>query len=173
PASLEVSAVNVKDLDSLSQVLKNSDIISEVVFQKDIVDTLISWTNAVRKIGLLVFLILALISILIIITALGMKISIRREEIEILRLVGASAWYIRLPFIVEGVLYGLIGSFIAWLLSYGGLLYATPFINSFLFGIPILPISPYTMLLILGMELVTAVLLGAIASFIAVLRYLK
>ncbi len=173
PASLEVSAVNVKDLDSLSQVLKNSDIISEVVFQKDIVDTLISWTNAVRKIGLLVFLILALISILIIITALGMKISIRREEIEILRLVGASAWYIRLPFIVEGVLYGLIGSFIAWLLSYGALLYATPFINSFLFGIPILPISPYLMLGVLGIELVVAIMLGVIASFAAVLRYLK
>lgn len=173
PASIEVSAINVKDLDSLSQALRTSDIVSEVVFQKDIVDTLVSWTNATRKIGTVVFMALSIISVVIIITVIGMKIGLRREEIEILRLVGASAWYIRLPFIVEGALYGVIGSFIAWVLSYGILLYATPFIESFLFGIPLLPVSPYLMLSTLGIEVVTAIILGATASFAAVLRYLK
>lgn len=173
PASLEVSAVNVQELDGLAQSLKSSEIISEVVFQKDIVDTLVSWTNALRGAGLVLFLGLSIISIFIIITVIGMKIALRREEIEIMRLVGASAWYIRWPFILEGALYGVFGSLVAWVFSYGLVFWGSTFLKSFLSGIPILPISPFLMLGILGVELTAAVILGALGSFLAVLRYLK
>lgn len=173
PSSLEVSANNPKDLDFLAGTLKSQDAVSEVVFQKDIVDTLVSWTSAIRRIGVVLFAILATISILIIITVVGMKISVRREEIEIMRLVGASSWYVRLPFIYEGALYGVIGAILAWILSYILLFLTTPFIQSFLFGVPVLPISPLLMLSILGIELLSAIILGVFASFIAVLRYLK
>lgn len=173
PASLEVSARNVQDLSELASALKSSEVISEVVFQKDIVDTLVSWTNTIRRVGIVVFLALAIISIFIIVTVIGMKISLRREEIEIMRLVGASAWYIRWPFILEGVIYGAIGSFMSWVLSYGIILYTSTFLVSFLAEVPVLPISPFLMLGILGIELVTAVVLGAFGSFLAVLRYLK
>lgn len=173
PSSLEVSAVSVKDLDELAKVLKTKDFISEVVFQKDIVDTLISWTNAVRGIGLALFASLSVISVLIIITVVGMKISLRRKEIEIMRLVGASSWYIRWPFIIEGALYGVVGAFVAWLFSYGLVFYAATFLKDFLFGVPIFPFSPFLMLSILGLEILAAIILGAFASFLAVLRYLK
>lgn len=173
PSSLEVSANNPKDLDFLASTLRAQDAVSEVVFQKDIVDTLVSWTSAIRRIGIVLFAILAIISMLIIITVVGMKISVRRDEIEIMRLVGASSWYVRLPFIYEGALYGVVGAIFAWVLSYILLLWTTPFIESFLFGVPVLPISPLVMLSILGIEVVSAIILGVFASFIAVLRYLK
>lgn len=173
PSSLEVSAINVSDLAALSEILKGDPMVDEVVFQKDIVDTLISWTNAVRTIGLAFVSVLSLHSILTMIMVMGMKIAKRREEIEIMRLVGASFWYIRWPFILEGALYGIIGALIAFLLSYGVLLYATPFLQSFLTGIPLLPISPVFMLALLSVELAIATVLGIFGSFLAVLRYLK
>lgn len=173
PASLEVSAINVKDLDELATTLKSSKIVGEVVFQKDIVDTLISWTSSIRRIGIVLFSILSVISILIIITVIGMKIALRREEIEIMQLLGASAWYVRWPFILEGIIYGAVGTFVAWTLSYGILLYIGTFIKSFLAGIPVLPISPLLMMGILGIELIAAIILGTLGSFLAVLRYLK
>lgn len=173
PASLEVSAINVTDLASLADIVRSSPAVEEVVFQKDIVDTLTSWTNAVRVIGLGLVLVLASVSTFTIIMIIGMKIAQRRDEIEILRLIGASSWYIRWPFIFEGAIYGMIGAFIAFILSYGVLLYATPFLKSFLQGIPILPVSPLFMLSLLGIEVSLAAFLGAFGSFLAVLRYLK
>lgn len=173
PSSLEISAINVTELAGLAEVAKNSPIVDEVVFQKDIVDTLTSWTNALRTIGLGFVVILTMVSIFTIIMVIGMKIANRREEIEIMRLVGASYWYIRWPFIIEGVFYGAVGATIAWTISYGTLFYATPFLQSFLSGIPLLPVNPLLMLSLLVVEIGTAMLLGALGSFLAVLRYLK
>lgn len=172
PASIEVSAVNARDMDSLAAMLRDSEVVSEVIFQKDIVDTLTSWTNTLRKVGIALFSILSIISILIIITVIGMKISLRREEIEIMRLVGANSWYIRWPFILEGMIYGAVGSFIAWLISYGVVIYSSGFLKSFLTGI-VLPISPLLMFGVLGIAIFAAIILGATGSFLAVLRYLK
>lgn len=173
PASLEVSAVDVRELGNVAEIVKEADLVDEVVFQKDIVDTLTSWTNALRKIGILVFVALSLVALLTIITVIGMKIALRREEIEIMRLVGASSWYIRWPFIFEGMLYGAAGSVFAWGASYLLLLYTTPFVESFLSGVPVLPLPFILMLAVLGVELFIAVVIGMLASFFAVLRYLK
>lgn len=173
PASLEVSAVNVVDLASLAEIVRSSPAVEEVVFQKDIVDTLTSWTNALRLIGLAFVLVLATVSTFTIIMIIGMKIAQRREEIEIMRLIGASSWYIRWPFIFEGAVYGMIGACVAFVFSYGILLYATPYLQSFLQGIPILPVSPIFMLSLFGIEVAVAAILGAFGSFLAVLRYLK
>jgi cell division transport system permease protein len=173
PASLEVAAVKVEDLQSISDTLKSSSIISEVVFQKDVVATLISWTGAVRKIGIVLVAIMTLVSVFIIITITGIKISQKKEDIEIMRLIGATNWHIRWPFIWEGVFYGAIGAFIGWGISSAALVYASTFLSSFLQGIPIFPIPILFYVILLAGELLLAVILGAFSSFIAVLRYLK
>lgn len=173
PASLEISAINVQELASLAEVVKSTPIVEEVVFQKDIVDTLTSWTNAIRLIGLAFVASLGLVSIFTLIMVIGMKIAKRKDEIEIMRLVGASSWYIRWPFIIEGAIYGIIGATVAWVLSYGILLYITPFLKSFLTGIPLFPVDPLLMLSLLAVEVSLATMLGTLGSFLAVLRYLK
>ncbi len=173
PASLEISTVKISDLASISEMLKNATFVSKIIYQKDLVSALTAWTNALRKIGLALIIILALDSILIMVIIIGIKISQKREEIEITRLLGAGTWYVRWPFIFEGVLYGVVGAVIGWILVMGGLLYLSPFLESFLKGIPVLPISPIFLLSILGAELIFAIVLGFFASFLAVLRYLK
>ncbi|MCL5020006.1 MAG: ABC transporter permease [Patescibacteria group bacterium] len=173
PASLEISTVQIEDLSSISDLLNKSPIVQEVVFQKDVVSALTAWTSALRKIGIGLVVVLSLVSVFIMVTIIGIKISQKREDIEIMRLIGATNWYIRWPFIFEGIFYGVIGALFGWLIAAGVLWYTTPFLASFLKGIPVLPVSYVSLLELLGVELVLAILLGAFSSFLAVLRYLK
>jgi cell division protein FtsX len=73
----------------------------------------------------------------------------------------------------EGIVYGIVGSIIGWAIATGGLLYATPFLESFLKGIPVLPVSYLQLLMLLGLEALLAAFLGIVSSYLAVLRYLK
>lgn len=173
PASLEISTKQIGDLGSISELLKKSNVVQEVIFQKDVVATLTAWTNALRQTGIVLIVLLSFVSIFIVVTITGIKISQRRDEIEIMRLLGATKWYIRWPFIFEGMFYGVIGAFLGWAISVGFLLYASPFLTSFLKGIPVFPFSPVLVLQLLGIEIVLSMWLGAFASFLAVLRYLK
>lgn len=173
PASLEISTEKIEDLGTVSDALKSSPYVSEVVYQKDIVSTLSKWTTAIRLIGTTVIVTLALVSIFIMMMVIGFKVSQKRDEIEIMRLLSATNWYIRTPFMLEGIFYGGIGTFLGWIVASAGLLYATPYLESFLKGIPLLPVSPIFLLGLLLAELIIAIGLGIIASSLAVLRYLK
>lgn len=173
PSSLEISTENIEDLGLVSETLKESPIVSEVVYQKDVVATLSQWTNAIRVIGITLIIVLALVSVFIMMTVIGFKVSQKKEEIEIMRLLSATNWYIRWPFVFEGIFYGVIGTFLGWLIASAGLLYASDYLATFLKGIPLLPVSPLFLLALLAGELVIAVFLGVLASLLAVLRYLK
>jgi cell division transport system permease protein len=173
PASLEISTYEIEDLNLVSDTLRKSTIVQEVVFQKDVVSTLTSWTSALRRVGISAIIILSMVSIFIMITIIGIKISQKREDIEIMRLIGAGSWYIRWPFILEGIFYGFVGAVIGWFISVGALLYATPYLSSFLRGIPLFPVAPIFLLELLLIEILLAVFLGALSSYLAVLRYLK
>ena len=173
PSSFEISALKIEDLSGISDMLKKSPIVSDVIYQKDVVSTLTSWTGAIRKIGIVLIILLSLVSVFIMVTIIGIKISQKKEDIEIMRLIGATSWYIRWPFITEGVFYGIVGASIGWLVSTGVLLYATPFLESFLKGIPVLPVSYIDLLILLGIEVLLAAFLGIVSSFLAVFRYLK
>ncbi|HUD09610.1 MAG TPA: permease-like cell division protein FtsX [Patescibacteria group bacterium] len=173
PSSFEISTVKIEDMASISNTLNKSVLVSDVIYQKDVVSTLTSWTGAIRKIGIVLVVLLSLVSIFIMATIIGIKISQKKEDIEIMKLIGATNWYIRWPFLTEGILYGIIGAVVGWTIATIGLLYATPFLESFLKGIPVLPASYLDLLALLGLEIVFAVFLGAISSFLAVLRYSK
>ncbi len=173
PASLEISTVKIESLSEINNMLKDSPLVSEVVFQKDVVSVLTSWTNALRSIGLVLTFVLALVSIFIMVIIIGVKISQKKEDIEIMRLIGASGWYIRWPFIFEGIFYGSVGAILGWIISAGVLWYSTPFLSSFLKGMPIFPLPLAFIFGLLGIEVIVAVILGILSSFLAVLRYLK
>jgi cell division transport system permease protein len=101
PASLEVSATDPRHLKELEPIMKQSSGVEEVIYQKDVVDTLVSWTNAVRLVGVILAVLLSVDAILIVMTIIGMKVALKKDEVEILKLIGASKWYIQLPFLLE------------------------------------------------------------------------
>lgn len=173
PASLEIQPIQAEYLSELATIVRGSDTIDEVVYQEDIVKTLISWTNAFKKIGIGLISVLIFESLLVIITIIGIKIAVRREEIEIMRLIGASNWFIRAPFLIEGMLYGFMGALFGWGTAFMLLFYFTPQLTNVFKGLPIFPVPTLVLLELLVAELLIALVLGYIASYIAVRRYLK
>lgn len=173
PASLEIQTSKAEYLSTLIPMVKKSGNIEQIIYQQDIVDKLVAWTNALRLVGIVVISVLVLVSIFVILTIIGIKITVRREEIEIMKLIGATNWFIRTPFVLEGMMYGFFGALIGWSVTYGIILILTPQIEAFLQGIPIFPIPYVTAAIILGGEILIACFLGGIASFMAVVRYLK
>ncbi len=173
PPSLEISTYKIEDLDDIAKIIKDSSDVSDVVFLKDVVSSLISWTDAVRKIGLVLVVIFSVVCFFVITTIIGFKISQKREEIEIMRLLSATNSYIRWPFLLEGIFYGLFGAIIGWVLTFGIVLYTKPFLLSFMKDVPLMTLSPMFLFALLAIEVGLAILLGALASFMAVLRYLK
>ncbi len=186
PASLEVFATSPQYLSEIAEIVKKEPDIDEVVFQKEVVDTLISWTTTIRKIGIIFVILLFLVSFVIIVTTIGMKIAYRKDEIEILKLVGATSWYIKRPFILEGAYYGITGAIISWVLISGVILYSQPFMTSFLQGIsPLLltrinqvpiylwPPNIIVFFLLFAVLLLGGLLIGLIGSLFAVSRYMK
>lgn len=173
PSSLEISTFKLEDLGDVSTFLKTSPIVQEVVYQKDIVSTLTTWTNTIRIVGIGLIVVLSMVSIFIMATIIGIKISQKKEEIEVMQLIGATRWYISWPFIFEGIFYGAVGAFFAWSVSALGLFLATPYLEEFLRGIPVVPVPWYFYAGLFGGELLLAVLLGSFASMLAVSRYVK
>jgi len=182
PASLEVTATDPRFLSELEPVIKKADGVEEVIFQKDVVDALLSWTNVIRITGGTLAGLLAIDSLLIIMTVIGLKIAMKKEEIEILKLIGASQWYIRKPFIIEGGIYGIVGAFFAWFIMTILLLVFRPALLSFLGAIPVIhtllvdPLSSVFLLSLGGFLIalcITGFLLGAIGSLITLARYIK
>lgn len=182
PASLEVSAKDPNYLGELDPIIRKAQGVEEVVFQKDVVDTLLSWTNAIRIVGGSLAILLAIDSLLIIMTVVSMKIALKKEEIEVLKLVGASLWYIRMPFVLEGGFYGATGAFMAWIIITGLVIWLQPMVVSFLGMIPAvglvlgsLTATPFLLSAggFLGAMLLIGFSLGSVGSLVALGRYLK
>lgn len=173
PASLEVQPKEAQSLPQLASIVKGSPLVEQVIFQQDLVNTLISWINAFKAIGLAVIGVLVLVSVFVILTIIGIKITVRREEIGTMKLMGASNWFIRFPFLLEGMMYGFLGAILGWMFSVLALLYFTPALESFFDNVPVFPLPPAILLELLLLEVAIAVALGMFASFLAVLRYLK
>jgi len=173
PASLEVATNDLSHLNEIAQILRAEPTVEEVVFQEDVVKALQQWTLNIRRVGIGLISIFGVVSLLVILVIIGMKITLRREEIDILQLLGASRWYIRAPFLLEGMFYGVVGAFVAWGITYLLLLYLTSYIIKFFQGIALLPVSPLFMLTVLGVEISSGIVIGSLGSLLAVKRYLK
>ncbi len=173
PASLDIYTFDIADLDVIAKTVRNYDFIDDVQYSQDVVDDLKNWTSGIRTIGIVVIVVLIVESIFVMMMVIGFKVSQKRDEIDIMKLLSASNWYIRWPFVWEGIIYGVIGAMIGWIVATVGLLYATPFLETILESIPVLPASPLFLLGLVVFEILIAIFLGITASFLAVRRYLK
>lgn len=174
PASFEVSVSNPAMLEQISQNFSaKKDQIDEIIYQKDIIKSLLNWTDTIRRTGIATVSVSSLVTFLIIAVIIGMKITNRKEEINISRLLGASNFYVKKPFLIEGLIYGLVGSFLGTVLAAGISQIFSSNINNF-FN-PIIFISQsfpfYFYLLIIS--LVLGAFVGFFASWLGVKRYIK
>lgn len=136
PASLEIYTKRPEYLSEIAEFLKKQPGVDEVVFQKNIVDTLLSLTNALRRVSMFIFIFLIIITVVVLMTTTAFKIAAKKDELELKRLLGASKFSIRLPFLAEGVFFGFVAGTVAFGLFLAAFFYLQPFLKSYLTGIP-------------------------------------
>lgn len=174
PASFEVTVSEPATLEEIYQNYSTrTTIIDEIIYQKDVIKSLLIWTKNIRITGILITSIIGLISLLTIITVIGMKITNRKEEINISRLLGASKFYVKKPFLLEGLFYGLFGSFFGFIFTFFIILIVRNSVNNFFQPVVFFNINPIFYLEILLIELLVGSILGLFASWIGSNRYIK
>ena len=173
PASLEVSARQASDLALIKQDLSSQTGIDEVTFQDDVLQSLLQWTKSLRFGGLFVVGILGITAFLTIVVLVSMKTVTRKKAVNIMQIIGATQWYILAPFVLEGLLYGLVGAILGWMIMFGVLLYATPWLSSFLGEMISFPVNWQLLAIFLGVSAGSGVILGAMASLVAARRLLR
>jgi len=171
PDTLEVRPERAQDLRRVADALRSVPGVSEVTYGADATDQVLALTRLVRGAGAAATLVLGTVSVVVSANALRLTVLARRQEVEILRLVGASAWFVRWPFLVEGLLHGLVAAVCASVLwagfypwAVGRLQQAWPFL-------PVLP--PVQVLPSLAAALLAAgVLVGLLGAAVSVRRFL-
>jgi len=139
PASLEVYASQPEYLSEIAEFLKKQPGIDEVVFQQNIVERLVGLTTLLRRSSVVILFFLLIISVIVLMTTTAFKIALKKDEIELMTLLGASKSYVRRPFLMEGMFFGIVSGTAAFAIFYLIFLYANTFLKSYLAGIPNLP----------------------------------
>lgn len=169
--------VSVDDANQIAainaQILK-VDNIKDAVYGGTSVSQMISILNTIRYGGIAFVVLLTLLAVFLISNSIKMTIYARNAEISIMRNVGAANWYIKVPFMIEGMLIGLIGAILPCLLTYFGYQYLYTTLNgqivTSLFELQ--PVMPFT-LQISGGLLGFGMLVGVIGSFFSTTKYLR
>jgi len=130
-------------------------------------------TSSVQKIGFAVMLVLIGISIIITFNTIRLAIFVSREEISIMRLVGANNSFVRGPFIVEGIMYGVVAAVVATALFYPATSWMKSTTGDFYGGIDLFVYYIGNFSQIFGVLLASGTFLGMISSYLAVRRYLR
>jgi cell division transport system permease protein len=179
PASLEIKTYNPETLEQTTKIFDKADyqeIIYKVSYKenKTIIDKLMKATQFTKQAGLIAISAFTFVSFIIIYNTIRMAIFARNEEIEIMKLVGATHGFIKGPFLVEGVLYGLISTLISTCILSSVFYFLTPIITRY-FGVVSSDASGFlreNLLLIVLLQFTVSVFIGVTSSYFAVRKHL-
>ncbi len=186
PASLEFSVTDLSYAQNIIDKLKSESIVDSVGFTaaiggqtslNEVVSRLRIITTYVRVGGGAFTGILALASFMVLLITITMRMNSRREEMEILKLIGATQKFIRSPIMLEALFYAVSGVFIGWVMAFIAVLYSAPTLVSYFGDIPVLPRDiPGLLALfgtILGIEILCGMILAVSGSMLAISRARK
>ena len=178
--SLVVSARDASDFPTILSALENPSF-AEFIEQKDfedyeeVIGSISRVTQSVRWLGAVLAAVFLFISILIVINTVRVAIYIYREEISIMRLVGASSAFIRTPFWLEAVIYSLVATFITAGIAYPVLVSLERYADTFFYpaNAGVLDFYLANGLLIFGLEFLILAVVNILSASLAMRRYLK
>ncbi|WP_041423914.1 permease-like cell division protein FtsX [Thermosediminibacter oceani] len=171
PHSFRIRVENPQEVVDIASRTQEIAGVEEVKYGKGVVEKLFNITYWMRLLGLAIMAIFAVISVFIISNTIRITVFARRREINIMKYIGATDWFVRWPFLIEGMLLGFAGSMIAmiFLISGYNYLYDTVMLNIPMISLlPIEEFSDYT----LGL-LAVGTLLGAFGSGFSIKRFLR
>lgn len=181
-AYLNIKAKDISQYEGIANFLKgdnelvtgSSSIIEKINYHQNklVIDRLNSLISGAQKLGFLITLVLVIISIIITFNTIRLAIFISKDEIGVMRLVGASKMYVRGPFMVEGVIYGILATFITIILFWPLTFWLGSNMTNF-FGFNLYHYYVSNIIQIFIINLLFGVFLGIVSSFLAVRKYLN
>lgn len=169
-----VSVKDVKQLQKTAEKIQKMDKVTNVKYSETVLEKMIPLVDIVKKITICIILGLILVTVFLINNTIKLTIYSRKEEIEIMRLVGTSNAIVRLPFVIEGLFLGIIGSIIPIVVAIWGYIISFDKLEGHFFSNAIKMIEPLPFTLYISLILVViGGLVGMVGSYIAVRRYLK
>jgi cell division transport system permease protein len=183
PASLDIELKDARNVESVVSVIKKSAEFPKIADRPDnpdsslkygqqIVESLFRFTRVLRIVGSVFVVMLAVVSLIFINNTIRLAIYARRNELSIMRLVGASNWFIRAPFVLEAMLQAIIGAILAVLVLLAVKTFALPKVAA---AVSMLHVSLSTVVMwqITGILVVVGLFIGAIGAWLAMRKYLK
>ena len=175
PAKLEVHVRSLQDvaaIDALARQWRGADRTDPTDYQGDFITNMIRLSGWLSLAGMVLLAMLVVVSVVIVMNTIRTAVYHRRQEIEVMRLVGATEWFVRGPFVIEGVMTGVLAASLAL-----GVLLALyrPFVERFRADLFFIPLS-YDPRFVgtLGQDLfLGGAILGALGSYIGVRRYVR
>lgn len=171
PNSFVVSLLEPEAAMRVEDAMENVRGVEDVGNERETVERIIGLAKIIRTMGVVIFVILVLVSLFLISNTIKLTVYARRREIGIMKFVGATDWFIRWPFLIEGMIMGLIGGVISVAVVYFSyqLIYAD--ITQSLFYAEL--VTPDQILSSFSWQFgITGIVIGALGSFIALKRFL-
>lgn len=180
PASIEIKVHDPSKLDQVTGVFeeeKYKPLVRKVSYKenKAVIDKLFSATEFIKRLGIAATTAFATVALIIVFNTIRIAIFSQKDDIEIMRLVGATNWFIRGPFILEGILIGLIATIVSMIGLAAILYYAGPALANYFGGVgsDVTGYLNQNVVTIFLIQLAISVVLGVASSWLALRRYLK
>lgn len=177
-SALVIKAKDTNDYDTIVNSIKGSSFagdIGRIDFEenKAAIEKLTGIMKIVEQVGITLGIVFVFIGILITFNAIRLTMYAHRQEFEIMRLVGASNIYIRMPFIFEGIFYGAVSAIVVMIALFITSKFLAPLTQGSIMGGDIVSFYLGNFFIIFGSLLLSGILLGTISGIIAIRRYLK
>ncbi|MBI2591518.1 MAG: ABC transporter permease [Candidatus Brennerbacteria bacterium] len=177
-ASLNIKANDPGEYAAIAAYLNNETInafVDKVSYSQNqtVIEKLVSIVDGAKQSGFIIGLILAGIAVLVTFNTIRLAIYSNREEIGIMRLVGGANYFIRGPYVVEGIFYGVLSAVLSMAIITPLITLVSPYISNFIPGISLQSYFYANFFSLLGYQLIFGIGLGIISSVIAVRRYLR
>lgn len=167
--------ITLNDLTRTSETVEKLEKINgveKVIQNEDAISNLVRIANYIRSFSVWIIAALAIVSVFIISNTIKLTVYTRRKEINIMKFVGATDWFIRWPFIIEGIIIGVIGACASVALVLVGYNFLVNVVQNNIMFVTLKPLNEL-LSLILGSTFGLGVVLGGLGSFIAVRKHLN
>lgn len=172
PDSFQITVDQPENIESIAKMVSGEEIVESINYGQDLVDNVVSFNKSAAVIGVIVIALMILATLFLINITIQLTVNSRKDEIQIMKLVGAKNSFIRMPFFIEGIILGALGALVAGLFVWWGYAHVYEYISA---NLPFLPLLNNNMMMILLVvaNVVVGIVLGALGSVFAVRKHLK
>lgn len=175
PDAFLITLADPSQASSVAMSVSSISNIENVVYGKEELEKLLNTTYVLRMSSFVIISILLFISVFIIANTIKLTLYARKREIGIMKYVGATDWFVRMPFIIEGIIVGMIGAVSASIILGAGYYYCADLVKNQMIGFMSIALMPFNNIVMsmTALLIIVGVLIGATGSFISVRKFIK